>query len=86
VAREPAGNQQGNIKNRARERVLLNWNQNRLHDPTSVAFRASLSTLSIPENMTSCPDYPSAVHAGCATMRGAIRPNRGDDESLAVQF
>ena len=41
VAPEPAGNQQGNIKNRARERVLLNRNQNRFHDTTSVAFGQS---------------------------------------------
>ncbi|MGF9765088.1 hypothetical protein AAII07_59605, partial [Microvirga sp. 0TCS3.31] len=83
---EPACHQKGNIKNRARDRVLLNRNQNRFHDPTSVAFQASLSAPSIPEKMTSCPDYPSAVLASCATMRGAIRPSRGDDESLAVQF
>jgi hypothetical protein len=86
MAPEPACHEQGDIKNRARERVLLNRNQNRFHDPTSVAFQARLSTLSIPEKMMSCLYYPSAVLAGCATMRRAIRPNRGDGESLAVQY
>ncbi len=32
MAPEPACHQKGNIKNRARDRVLLNRNQNRFHD------------------------------------------------------
>jgi hypothetical protein len=47
VAPEPAGDQQGNIKNRAHECMLLNWNQNRFHVTTSVAFQASQGKLSI---------------------------------------